>query len=90
MALPCADIEEKYIQKFSKEVPAQLQKVVIEPLQYDERGVAFSTGEGNNFKLTGNSAAFFPLHTTFFIVCTTLLKVSLLHFICSYVCILRV
>ncbi|NWI40126.1 RT09 protein, partial [Picathartes gymnocephalus] len=46
VALPCADIEEKYIQKFSKEVPAQLQKVVIEPLQYDERGVAFSTGEG--------------------------------------------
>uniref|UniRef100_A0A8D2MH22 Small ribosomal subunit protein uS9m n=1 Tax=Zonotrichia albicollis TaxID=44394 RepID=A0A8D2MH22_ZONAL len=44
--LPCADIEEKYIQKFSKEVPAQLQKVVIEPLQHDERGVAFSTGEG--------------------------------------------
>ncbi|KAI1241676.1 hypothetical protein IHE44_0005162 [Lamprotornis superbus] len=46
VALPCADIEEKYIQKFSKEVPVQLQKVVIEPLQYDERGVAFSTGEG--------------------------------------------
>uniref|UniRef100_A0A8D2NV73 Small ribosomal subunit protein uS9m n=1 Tax=Zosterops lateralis melanops TaxID=1220523 RepID=A0A8D2NV73_ZOSLA len=46
VALPCADLEEKYIQKFSKEVPAQLQKVLIEPLQYDERGVAFSTGEG--------------------------------------------
>ncbi|NXP88876.1 RT09 protein, partial [Passerina amoena] len=46
VALPCADIEEKYIQKFSKEVPAQLQTVVIEPLQHDERGVAFSTGEG--------------------------------------------
>ncbi|XP_076216082.1 small ribosomal subunit protein uS9m [Aptenodytes patagonicus] len=46
MMLPCGDIEEKYIQKFSKEVPVQLQKVVIEPLKYDERGVAFSTGEG--------------------------------------------
>ncbi|NXS27395.1 RT09 protein, partial [Pomatostomus ruficeps] len=46
VTLPCADIEEKYIQKFSKELPVQLQKVVIEPLQYDERGVAFSTGEG--------------------------------------------
>ncbi|RMC06628.1 hypothetical protein DUI87_16066 [Hirundo rustica rustica] len=53
VALPCADMEEKYIQKFSKEVPVQLQKVVIEPLQYDERGVAFSTGEGKNFKLIG-------------------------------------
>lgn len=56
MTLPCGDIEEKYVQKFSKEVPVQLQKVVIEPLKYDERGVAFSTGEGNNFKLVGNDA----------------------------------
>ncbi|KAK2524203.1 Mrps9 [Columba livia] len=46
MTLPCGDTEEKYVQKFSKEVPVQLQKVVIEPLKYDERGVAFSTGEG--------------------------------------------
>ncbi|NXC18196.1 RT09 protein, partial [Corythaeola cristata] len=46
MMMPCSDVEEKYIQKFSKEVPVQLQKVAIEPLQYDERGVAFSTGEG--------------------------------------------
>ncbi|KAM9247807.1 small ribosomal subunit protein uS9m isoform 3-T4 [Leptosomus discolor] len=46
-ALPCGDIEEKYIQKFSKEVPVQLQKVVIEPLKYDERGVAFSTSTGS-------------------------------------------
>ncbi|XP_030333020.1 28S ribosomal protein S9, mitochondrial [Strigops habroptila] len=46
MTLPCGDIEEKYIQKFTKEVAVQLHKVVIEPLKYDERGVAFSTGEG--------------------------------------------
>ncbi|KAJ7421203.1 28S ribosomal protein S9, mitochondrial [Willisornis vidua] len=46
MASPCSDIEEKYIQKFSREVPVQMQKVVIEPLQHDEQGVAFSTGEG--------------------------------------------
>lgn len=69
MALPCADIEEKFIQKFSKEVPAQLQRVVIEPLQYDERGVAFSTGEGNNSKLISNNADFVPLQTAF-IVCS--------------------
>lgn len=59
MALPCVDMEEKHIQKFSKEVPVQLKKVVIEPLKYDERGVAFSTGEGNNFKLVGTDAEFF-------------------------------
>jgi len=81
VTLPCGDIEEKYIQKFSKEVPQQLKKVVIEPLKYDERGVAFSTSEGNNFKLVGNDAGFFPLHTSF-IVCTTLLNESLLHIIC--------
>uniref|UniRef100_A0A663F166 Small ribosomal subunit protein uS9m n=1 Tax=Aquila chrysaetos chrysaetos TaxID=223781 RepID=A0A663F166_AQUCH len=46
MTLPCVDMEEKHIRKFSKEVPMQLKKVVIEPLKYDERGVAFSTGEG--------------------------------------------
>uniref|UniRef100_A0A8B9FP37 Small ribosomal subunit protein uS9m n=1 Tax=Amazona collaria TaxID=241587 RepID=A0A8B9FP37_9PSIT len=46
MTSPCGDIEEKYMQKFTREVPMQLQKVVIEPLKYDERGVAFSTGEG--------------------------------------------
>ncbi|NWX10153.1 RT09 protein, partial [Caloenas nicobarica] len=46
MTLPFGDTEEKYVQKFSKEVPVQLQKVVIEPLKYDERGVAFSTAEG--------------------------------------------
>ncbi|NWS55659.1 RT09 protein, partial [Chunga burmeisteri] len=46
MTLPCGDMEEEYIKKFSREVPVQLQKVVVEPLKYDERGVAFSTGEG--------------------------------------------
>uniref|UniRef100_A0A8B9P2N7 Small ribosomal subunit protein uS9m n=1 Tax=Apteryx owenii TaxID=8824 RepID=A0A8B9P2N7_APTOW len=46
MMLPYGNNEEKYMQKFSKEIATQLQKVVIEPLKYDEQGVAFSTGEG--------------------------------------------
>ncbi|XP_025890265.1 28S ribosomal protein S9, mitochondrial [Nothoprocta perdicaria] len=46
VALPYGADEEKYMKKFSKEIVSQLQKVVIEPLQYDERGVAFSTAEG--------------------------------------------
>ncbi|NP_001264687.1 28S ribosomal protein S9, mitochondrial isoform 2 [Gallus gallus] len=46
MTLPCSDIEENYIKKFSKEIAVQLQKVSTEPLKYDEQGVAFSTGEG--------------------------------------------
>ncbi|XP_067419690.1 small ribosomal subunit protein uS9m [Emydura macquarii macquarii] len=44
--LPCCDIEEEYVLKFRKELALQLNMVVIEPLQYDEQGVAFSTGEG--------------------------------------------
>uniref|UniRef100_A0A8B9VGC1 Small ribosomal subunit protein uS9m n=1 Tax=Anas zonorhyncha TaxID=75864 RepID=A0A8B9VGC1_9AVES len=44
--MPCGNIEENYIKKFSREISAQLQKVVVEPLKYDEQGVAFSTGEG--------------------------------------------
>ncbi|NWX22215.1 RT09 protein, partial [Aegotheles bennettii] len=47
MTFPCGENEEEYIKKFSKEVPVQLQKIVIEPLKHDERGVAFSTGQGS-------------------------------------------
>ncbi|XP_062457612.1 small ribosomal subunit protein uS9m [Rhea pennata] len=46
VTLPYGNIEEKYMQKFSKEIAIQSQKVVVEPLKYDEQGVAFSTGEG--------------------------------------------
>ncbi|XP_021269612.1 28S ribosomal protein S9, mitochondrial [Numida meleagris] len=46
MMLPCGDIEEDYVKKFSKEIAVQSQKVSVEPLKYDEQGVAFSTGEG--------------------------------------------
>lgn len=44
--LPCCGIEEDYILKFRKQLPVQSQKQVIEPLKYDEHGVAFSTAEG--------------------------------------------
>ncbi|XP_034613926.1 28S ribosomal protein S9, mitochondrial [Trachemys scripta elegans] len=46
VTLPCCGIEEEYVLKFRKELAIQLKKMVIEPLQYDEQGVAFSTGEG--------------------------------------------
>ncbi|KAM7182330.1 small ribosomal subunit protein uS9m [Macrochelys suwanniensis] len=46
VTLPCCDIEEEYVLKFRKELAIQLKKMIIEPLQYDEQGVAFSTGEG--------------------------------------------
>ncbi|KAL8190095.1 UNVERIFIED_CONTAM: hypothetical protein K2H54_039771 [Gekko kuhli] len=43
---PCCGIETDYVLKFRKQLPVQSEKHVIEPLKYDERGVAFSTGEG--------------------------------------------
>lgn len=46
---PCWDIEEDYVLKFRKQLPVQSEKHVIEPLKYDEQGVAYSTGEGNFF-----------------------------------------
>ncbi|XP_042710485.2 small ribosomal subunit protein uS9m isoform X2 [Chrysemys picta bellii] len=46
VTLPCCGIEEEYVLKFRRELAIQLKKMVIEPLQYDEQGVAFSTGEG--------------------------------------------
>lgn len=46
-ALPCSSIEEDYVMKFRKQVVLQSMKQIIEPLKYDEQGVAFSTAEGN-------------------------------------------
>ncbi|KAJ7319728.1 hypothetical protein JRQ81_019239 [Phrynocephalus forsythii] len=45
-AMPCCSIEEDYLLKFRKEILLQSMKQLIEPLKYDERGVAFSTAEG--------------------------------------------
>uniref|UniRef100_A0A8C8SGX5 Small ribosomal subunit protein uS9m n=1 Tax=Pelusios castaneus TaxID=367368 RepID=A0A8C8SGX5_9SAUR len=43
---PCSVIKEEYIRKFRRDLTVQSSKEVIEPLQYDEQGVGFSTGEG--------------------------------------------
>lgn len=80
--MPCGNIEENYIKKFSREISAQLQKVVIEPLKYDEQGVAFSTGEGKNFKLVGKDTEFFSSSHSFLYninVCTTQLHYFFLY-----------
>ncbi|XP_007501239.1 28S ribosomal protein S9, mitochondrial [Monodelphis domestica] len=46
LTLPCGSTEEEYIQKFRRTIPVQSKKKLIEPLQYDEHGMAFSSGEG--------------------------------------------
>ncbi|XP_024599564.1 28S ribosomal protein S9, mitochondrial isoform X3 [Neophocaena asiaeorientalis asiaeorientalis] len=46
-ALPCDAAEEEFVGRFRRSVTIQSKKQLIEPLQYDEKGVAFSTGQGN-------------------------------------------
>ncbi|XP_059577006.1 small ribosomal subunit protein uS9m isoform X2 [Alligator mississippiensis] len=46
VALPCSGNEEEYVLKFRRGQALQLQGFMNKPLQYDEQGVAFSTGEG--------------------------------------------
>ncbi|XP_057598614.1 28S ribosomal protein S9, mitochondrial [Hippopotamus amphibius kiboko] len=46
-ALPCGAAKEEFVSKFRRSVTIQSKKQLIEPLQYDEQGMAFSTGQGN-------------------------------------------
>ncbi|NIG59393.1 28S ribosomal protein S9, mitochondrial [Pontoporia blainvillei] len=46
-ALPCDEAEEEFVGRFRRSVTIQSNKQLIEPLQYDEKGMAFSTGQGN-------------------------------------------
>lgn len=45
--MPCDAAEEEFVGRFRRSVTIQSKKQLIEPLQYDEKGVAFSTGQGN-------------------------------------------
>ncbi|XP_057414592.1 28S ribosomal protein S9, mitochondrial isoform X2 [Balaenoptera acutorostrata] len=46
-ALPCDEAEEEFVGRFRRSVTIQSKKQLIEPVQYDEKGMAFSTGRGN-------------------------------------------
>uniref|UniRef100_A0A8C3VSN9 Small ribosomal subunit protein uS9m n=1 Tax=Catagonus wagneri TaxID=51154 RepID=A0A8C3VSN9_9CETA len=45
-ALPGGATEEEFVNRFRRSVPIQSKHQLIEPLQYDEQGKAFSRGEG--------------------------------------------
>lgn len=47
-ALQCGATEEEFVRSFRRSVTIQSKKQLIEPLQYDEQGMAFSTSEGND------------------------------------------
>lgn len=46
VSLPHSSIGEDYVLKYCKSLEIQSKKQMVSPLQYDENGVAFSTGEG--------------------------------------------
>ncbi|XP_006883905.1 PREDICTED: 28S ribosomal protein S9, mitochondrial-like [Elephantulus edwardii] len=46
LTLQCGAAEDEFVQRFRRSVTIQSQKQLIEPLQYDEQGMAFSTSEG--------------------------------------------
>ncbi|RXM32652.1 28S ribosomal protein S9, mitochondrial [Acipenser ruthenus] len=55
LALPYCSMEEEYIQRFRRALEVQSKKQKIEPLQYDENEVAFSTGEGRRKTATATT-----------------------------------
>lgn len=48
LTLHCAASEEEFVRRFRRSVTIQSNKQLIEPVQYDEQGMAFSTSEGND------------------------------------------
>ncbi|XP_012890166.1 PREDICTED: 28S ribosomal protein S9, mitochondrial [Dipodomys ordii] len=46
LTLHCGPDEEEFVQRFRKNVMMQSKKQLIEPVQYDEQGMAFSRSEG--------------------------------------------
>ncbi|XP_055980719.1 small ribosomal subunit protein uS9m [Sorex fumeus] len=46
LTLQCGAAEEEFVQRFRRSVTIQSKKQLIEPVQYDEQGMAFSTSEG--------------------------------------------
>lgn len=46
--------EEEFVQRFRRSVTIQSKKQLIEPVQYDEQGMAFSRSEGNDVPWRAN------------------------------------
>ncbi|KAM8784237.1 small ribosomal subunit protein uS9m isoform 2-T2 [Rhynchonycteris naso] len=46
LAVQCGAANEEFVQRFRRSVPVQSNKQLIEPVQYDQQGRAFSTSKG--------------------------------------------
>ncbi|XP_059137641.1 small ribosomal subunit protein uS9m [Peromyscus eremicus] len=58
LTLPYGPAEEEFVQRFRKSVTIQSKKQMIEPVQYDEHGKAFSTSEGRRKSATARAVVY--------------------------------
>ncbi|XP_036023638.1 28S ribosomal protein S9, mitochondrial isoform X2 [Onychomys torridus] len=58
LTLPYGPAEEQFVQRFRKSVTIQSKKQVIEPVQCDEQGKAFSTSEGRRKSATAQAVVY--------------------------------
>lgn len=58
LTLPYGPAEEEFVKRFRKSVTVQSKKQVIEPVQYDEQGLAFSTSEGRRKSATAQAIVY--------------------------------
>ncbi|CAO2608015.1 28S ribosomal protein S9, mitochondrial [Lemmus lemmus] len=58
LTLPYGPAEEEFMQRFRKSITVQSKRQVIEPVQYDERGMAFSTSEGKRKSATAQAIVY--------------------------------
>lgn len=48
LTLQCGAAEEEFVQRFRRNIAVASKQQLIEPVQYDEQGMAFSKSEGND------------------------------------------
>ncbi|XP_060225953.1 small ribosomal subunit protein uS9m isoform X2 [Meriones unguiculatus] len=58
LTLPCGPAEEEFVQKFRRSITIQSKKQLIEPVQYDGRGMAFSTSTGRRKSATAEAVVY--------------------------------
>ncbi|XP_052049171.1 28S ribosomal protein S9, mitochondrial [Apodemus sylvaticus] len=58
LTLPCGPAEEEFVQRFRRSVTVQSKKQLIEPVQYDKQGMAFSSSEGRRKSATARAVVY--------------------------------
>uniref|UniRef100_A0A8C7PL97 Mitochondrial ribosomal protein S9 n=1 Tax=Oncorhynchus mykiss TaxID=8022 RepID=A0A8C7PL97_ONCMY len=53
LSLPYCSVEEDFVQRYRRQLEIQSSKQQVQPLQYDQHGVAYSTGDARRKTATG-------------------------------------